>query len=388
MRVFGPVITVAAIALFICTLLSSLLLTIAVPCLALGLGIVACAAGHFYVGIRVIGSVPKAFGNAFDTTVFVARALAHPLRREPPAHLLGYRVPDLLRFSREVAAELGQPGFDDAFLLPSANFGVFEITTVQGPRRVLVAGAPLLFIFTVDELRAVIGHELAHLALGHTAWTRALGRWEALMQGLAAESSESWHPVSLALVFSAWMFQRAAAPWSRARELDADRLAAQHFGAEAMIAALRKTEERADALSVLMVQVAAQTARSGLGPESWTEAAYRRYEALSPADRRALRVAVRDDPFDVDGRTHPPYGVRSRALANVRGAGSTDSRRAIALLPELLVQERKLTAGTLRARRWVAARAWGDEVEAEKRALERPDALDLNTGYPMIDLGD
>ncbi|MCK6550195.1 M48 family metalloprotease [Myxococcota bacterium] len=386
MRVLGPVITIAAIAVFVVTMLASAALTVVVPLIVVGIGIVAASGGHFLILFQTLGRSLDAFAQAFSVVAFVFRALAHPFRRDPPDQLFGHRVPDLLHFSRTIAAELGHPGVDDAFLLPTANFGVYETTTPQGPRRVLVAGAPLLFIFTVSELRAVIAHEIAHLVLGHTAWERALGRWREMMLGLASAQSASWHPVSLALVFSAWMFERAQAPWSRAQEHDADRLAARHFGGDAMISALRKTEDRAAALDALMFLVADETRRTGIGPESWTEAAYRRLESLSASERRGLRVVMRRDPFDVDGLTHPPYGVRSRAIAETGTRARPDERRAIAVLPDVLLEERKLTRAALRARRWVPAREWFDEVDPKRRAQEAQAALELTTGYPTLDL--
>lgn len=386
MRVLGPLITLAAIAVFIVTMLTSAALTLLVPLIALGIGVVAAAGGHFLVLFHTLGRSLDAFKEAFDVLGIVLRALAHPFRRDPPEQLFGHRLPDLLRFSRTIAAELGHPGFDDAFLLPTANFGVYETNTPRGPRRVLVAGAPLLFIFTVAELRAVIAHEVAHLILGHTSWQRALGRWREMMVGLAEAQSASWHPISLALVLSAWMFERAQAPWSRVQEHDADRLGAQRFGADAAISALRKTEERAGALDALMFFVGEQTRRTGIGPESWTEAAYRRLQSLSPAERREIRVVMRRDPFDVDGLTHPPYGVRSRAIAELGTRAQPDERRAIAVLPDVLLEERKLTKSTLRARRWVPAREWFDEVDPKRRAREAQAAFELTTGYPTLDL--
>lgn len=63
-----------------------------------------------------------------------------------------------------------------------------------------------------------------------------------------------------------------------------------------------------------------------------------------------------------------------------------DSRRAIALLPDVRLAERKITSRTLRARRWVSARTWAEETAPTKLEARRVEETWASTGYGEVDL--
>jgi Zn-dependent protease with chaperone function len=386
MRFFGPLVTLAAIASFVLTLIAAAIATLALPAIALALGIAALVSLHPFTAHAILKGVPEGIANAASTLRFALTAILHPLRPERVSVGELGRLPELMRFSGEVAAEMGVASLDGALLVPEANFGVIEVAAHPGIRRILVAGAPLLFILTVEELRAVIAHEVAHIALRHTSWGRALGRWEVSIEAMADAQGASWHPVSLSLRFSAFMMRRIRGPWSRSEELAADWLAAGTVGAGPMISALRHVRDAGPALEVLMLGIASRTHQTGVGPESWTEAAYRSFEEMPPSARQRLRRALSADPFDVDGRTHPPIPLRIASLSALpRAAQAGDARRAITILPDVLIEERALTRSSLKAHRWVPARSWSEEVEPKRVEARLASDVAASTGYAEID---
>ncbi len=64
--------------------------------------------------------------------------------------------------------------------------------------RALLLGMPLLHVLTISELRAVLAHELAHLARGDATWSAGSLRFvEALSRALDDPSREAWGPLGL-----------------------------------------------------------------------------------------------------------------------------------------------------------------------------------------------
>jgi Zn-dependent protease with chaperone function len=387
LRILGPLMSLAAIALFVLAMLAAVALTLVVPAIALGLGLVSLALLQPWAAVQALEAVPPGLVQAGRTLWWTGRALIHPLRPSRPVRVEPHAVPDLHRLIADVAGRAALPTIDDVVLTPQVNFGVVRWSTPRGPRVVLFAGTPLLYVLSIDELRAVIAHELAHVALGHLGWSRALGRWGELFEALEAHAGASWHPVDVTLTVAAAMFRTVSLPWSRQNELDADARAVRAVGASAQIAALRRVADVSAGMSALMSHVAETTARTGVGPESWTEASWRALESLAPPDRARLRRAGIDDPFDIDGCTHPPIALRIAALGGRAEREALDDRPAITFLPDVRAIERQLTQASLRARRWVPARAWAAEtapahVERRQRdevlGLFGDDALDLD----------
>ncbi len=372
MRILGPLISLLAIALFVVAMLTSVALTLVVPLIALAIGAAALAVLNPVLAVNAFSAVPTGLAQAGSTLVFTVRALAHPLRPRRNVRWQQHALPDLERLVAEVAASAGLPTVDGIVLTPEVNFGVVRLPTAQGERVLLHAGTPLLFVLSIDELRAVLAHELAHVSLGHLGWARALGRWRQMFDALAESAGASWHPVDVTLALSAALFRRAAAPWSRQNELDADAQAAAVTGPAALVSALRRTADTSAGMTAFMLHVAERTAKSGVGPESWTEAAWRGLESLPPVERARVRRMGVEDPFDIDGCSHPPTALRVAALGAGAARTALDPRPAISLLPDVRTVERRLTQDALRARRWVPAREWAAETapaRVERRQL-------------------
>lgn len=387
MRFWGPIVVLVAIVLFIVTLLLACALSIVWPLFALGCSLVALSLLRPFVAFMFLRHVPDGFVHAWRALHTTTLALVHPLRPQRVALPPMRKLPQLEAMVAQVAQHVGAPSFSDIMLVPEANFGVMELQTTRGLRRVLIVGAPLVFVLTVEELRAVIAHELAHVTLRHTRWSRALGRWIDMVEAFGADAEGRLNPIAWSFRFSAWMLSKIHGPWSRSEEYAADRFAAKHFGKDVLSAALRKACEVGASLEVLMAKIQARVDEASIAPESWTEASFRMYEKLPAQEKVNLRRALREDPFDIDGRSHPPMALRIGAIADLRKMRAEEDRRAIAVLPDVLMEERRLSRAHLPAATVVPARTWFSQVDRgrmEKRSLDRVQAA---TGYQEIDFG-
>ncbi len=385
-RLFGPVLAFGAIGLFVTTLGLACIVGLVWPVIVVLLSALVAPLRPDKARLW-LGDLSALLADIGRTLADTYTAIRHPLHPVPVSLPRVEPLPDLEAFANRVAEDAGSRGFDGAIMIPEANFGVIEVMSPQGRRTILLAGAPLLFILTVDELRAVVAHELGHIALKHTTWGTVIGRWTNLVARMGHRLQDRFHPLTLSLRLSGWLLRAAREPWSRADEFDADRFAATLCGRTALTSALRKVNDQGASLGLLMDAVYLRSVDTGIGPDSWTEAAYRLFAALQPAEKRQLRRALLDDPFDVDGRSHPPVALRIGALSGLPRTPQVDHRRAISAFPGILAHEKTMTMRFIEARRRVPARRWFDEVRPERfdKALARQVAA-ASAGYPEFEI--
>jgi len=107
--------------------------------------------------------------------------------------------------------------------------------------RALLLGLPLLHILTVAELRAVLAHELAHLAKGDATVSARSARFvEALGRALDRNTGRAFSPLRLWARGCRHVADRLIAPIARGQEARADRAAASLAGGTAAASALVK----------------------------------------------------------------------------------------------------------------------------------------------------
>lgn len=153
-------------------------------------------------------------------------------------------TPHLAKLVQECVTRL-QPGVVQVFVTPNRQLNAYTFG-LDSPKVVVLYSA-LLQVMDDDEMRFIIGHELGHVALGHT-------RLNSLVGGMAGIPSNS---AASALLMMAFLW------WNRACEHSADR---------AGLLACGKPEKAITALIKLVAGPAGQTP-GGL------ELAYRQIDA-------------------------------------------------------------------------------------------------------------
>jgi len=149
-----------------------------------------CLSGVFIVGMFVLSAV-------------INRSHHQELLQK--AHRIDQsQTPELARLVHECGLKL-QPGQVDAFLVNQKQFNAYTFG-IENPKA-LVLFSPLLKVMNPVELKFIIGHEMGHVALGHTCLNTILGG----MAGIPAPFGAA------VLLYTAFRW------WNRMCEYSADR---------------------------------------------------------------------------------------------------------------------------------------------------------------------
>lgn len=212
-------------------------------------------------------------------------------------------APLLFSAVNEVARRLGvkPPGQVRLTYLPCCG------VVAWGRSRALILGLPLLRVLTLAELRAIVAHELAHLARGDATRAARSARFVAgLGQALDASQGREWGPLGAwargCYRVSSWLI----GPIARGQEVRADRSAATVAGGTAAASALVK---------VAMVQPLFKEVLEHYDPDQEDApnlyAFFRAFwYRLSPEVHSALRLRVLTSPDAPPDPTHPPLPDR------------------------------------------------------------------------------
>lgn len=314
-------------------------------------------------------------------------------RFEPPGlETTEDEQPELFAEIRAIAAATGQRMPVHVYLVSELNAFVAQRGGLMGigSRRVMGIGAPLLRVLQVDELRAVLAHEMGHFYGGDTRlgpWiykTRgALARTVVNLQRVRA-STDHWIVLLFAGVQAPfrWFligFLRITQAISRAQEYSADAVAVRAEGQRALIEGLKKTHAAALAHEVYMSNEVVPLVARGKLPaigEGFTRflANERLTRVLDEAVAHELEQG-RGDPYD----SHPPLRERIEAARAVDGpVRPPDERRAIELLRHAEAIEAEVVSlhgPRLEAIAWEDTAAewtkiWRDEIREVAGALE------------------
>ena len=215
-----------------------------------------------------------------------------------------------------IAARVGAPRIHRVLVTGMNNASALQTprAAVFWPTNTLLLGYPLLAMLSVDHVRAVIAHELAHITHAHgrfTSWVhRTRLSWVRLLDVLNRHQSVPAH-VSLLFRFYVPRLHAQAAAVSRRQEFLADRLAAEVAGADVTAQTLVAIELGHDLLDdtfwARLYKDAEGDANppnpySRLGPELW---------AAVEDPTRALEGVLE---ADTAGDTHPALCERLAAL--------------------------------------------------------------------------
>jgi hypothetical protein len=211
-----------------------------------------------------------------------------------------------------------------------------------GRSRALLIGLPLFRVLTQGELRAIVAHELAHLARGDATRAARSARFvEGLERAVEGKASRVWGPLGAWARFclgeASWLIE----PVSRGQEARADRCAASIAGGGAASSALVK---------VAVVQPLFREVLSAYNPAAPGSpnlyAFFRSFWYRLPADfHSAMRMNVLASRHDeTSDPTHPPLPDRVAKLQSYpdRPNSNGDALPATTFLGDLEVFEEML----------------------------------------------
>ncbi len=210
-----------------------------------------------------------------------------------------------------------------------------------GRSRALLIGLPLFRVLTQGELRAIVAHELAHLARGDaTAAARSARFVEGLEQAVEQRGRRVRGPLGAWARFclheASWLIE----PVARGQEARADRFAAAIAGGSAAASALVK---------VAVVQPLFREVLAAYDPNDSSQlnlyAFFRAFWYRLPADvHTAMRLSVLTSRHGTHDAAHPPLPDRIVSLqaypdpAHLNG----DSQPATTFLGDLEIFEQML----------------------------------------------
>ncbi|RZU52424.1 Zn-dependent protease with chaperone function [Krasilnikovia cinnamomea] len=238
--------------------------------------------------------------HAQPTGVPVSRADAPHLWElvDAAARAAGTRAPDTVTVVAEAAATLRERS---------------RLLGLIGGRRDLYLGLPLLQAWDVPRLRAVVAHELAHFS-GRDARLAPLAYRGRVAVGRGIPRIRRGNPAGPVLRAYARLYRRLDAPFSRAQEFAADRVAAEFAGTAATAAVLTDLPTL-DALQRLFrAEYVAPGWQAGHTPDDLFGGFLRMLAARADEAAR-LRARPLPDPGPWD--THPPRAERLAALPAV-----------------------------------------------------------------------
>jgi Zn-dependent protease with chaperone function len=341
------------------------------------------------------------------TSLFGTRrpTFSPPGRRLEPAE-----APALFAIIDDLAARGGTSPPADVYLTPFPDLAVTEVGRLFRTRRVMIVGAPLLQLLTVDELRAGIAHELGHFIGGDTRLTTFTAQTHALFASVVTtvardpfRTGTTHFAIEGGLAFAealgrmlvggyGRLFLRIMRPLGRRQERAADSLSAELVGGRTTARALEKIAIRAPLYERYLEMDVGFAVGKGAMPSDLSAGFARALEInLASEEGRRFVEAVRTrltDPYD----THPSLYDRLLALeGSVDPAGDRDNRLAASLFDDAaalegwlaeatrdrVVQAYVLEGRTLPALRVLSWSAVPDEVyapaarEAARRLAER-----------------
>jgi len=272
-------------------------------------------------------------------------------------------VPALYALIDEVAERIRTRAPDAVYLVPDASVSVEETAGILGlplrSRRVVIIGLAALQGLTMDQLRVILAHELAHFRQGDTALGQFIRRAVlSLVATLDAIRSRTWwwflNPtywylrgfaeVHIAVISALDRTQR------RQQEFRADLLAAQTCGAEVArsmlveIAINQRIFEQITQIAVDTVQV---------GPLPNMHAMHREHRERMPRATREQLIQQAMDSQPEDDDSHPTLRERLQAIeaCGPAPAHEPDDRPAASVFPDpeaIEIEQSRLMEDALR----------------------------------------
>lgn len=247
------------------------------------------------------------------------------------------QAPQLWAEVRRLAEGVGTRAPDELRIVPEVNAAVSEHTKLLGllpGRRYLYLGLPVLQALNVDQLRAVLAHELGHYSEAHLRLGAVAYRGRIAMEGAIGRIGK-WNVAGWPIRLYARAYLLVDNAVSRRQELEADAASVRLAGRQAAVAALTEIAVVDMAYTFYLNRYVGPGAELGLLPDN-VFAGFGELLAAREEEIAGLRgdAARRETGSRWD--THPPLAVRIAAInALPEGMPSNDRRRATDLIPDL-----------------------------------------------------
>jgi Zn-dependent protease with chaperone function len=264
------------------------------------------------------------------------------------------QVPRLYQALAEVAQRVDTDPVDQVYLAPGSAIGVHQ--EGRGPfgmfgvkQRVLTLGLSTMNFLTIGELKAILAHEYAHFSHKDTFYNRFIYQVtltiEQSLAGMGATGGiyNYVNPFYWFLYLYYKCFHLLSAGFSRSREFLADRMAATLYGSDVFASALTKVSTDGTLFEMTVYDNISQLLEANKVFVNMY-AAFRdfRNQHLAEKDRQELYQKLLDEKASLFA-SHPTFGERIEAVANLAKAGSTASAPALELFEEPEELEKELT---------------------------------------------
>jgi Zn-dependent protease with chaperone function len=245
----------------------------------------------------------------------------------------------------EIARKVGTPEPDEIRITYLPCCGVLEQRRwcgLRSRRRILVLGLPLLYVLSVEELRAVVAHELAHMSRGDAAMAFVVSQFlDSLDQSVGTGANSRWGWLSPSVIF-AWVtrgaFRLLSCPLNRYQEYRADAIAASVCGSDVVTTSLQ---------NAALVQPIFREVLGTYHPIVVHEAnLYQFFRLAWTTMEESLKLEMKESMVDDEQREwfgpHPALRSRVRRLERFAAHREPDHRPARRLLKDRLRLEETL----------------------------------------------
>ncbi len=229
--------------------------------------------------------------------------------------------PELFRQLESVAEATGQAMPVEVYAIPEMNAWVAQRGGVMGigSRRVMGLGVPLMQVLSTQQFRGVLAHEFGHYHGGDTK----LGPWIFTTRGAIIRTVttlvQSESLLSKPFEWYGKLFLWITQAISRRQEYQADELAAQVAGPQALIDSLKVIHSSAQAFDLYWQNEYVPVLSSGFrAPLADGFQQFYQGEEIQKALQEALAEEIKNgnaDPYD----SHPALRERIAALEQLQG---------------------------------------------------------------------
>jgi Zn-dependent protease with chaperone function len=252
----------------------------------------------------------------------------------------------------EVAQRVDTDPVDEVYIAPGSAIGVHQ--EGRGPfgvfgvkRRVLTLGLSTMRFLTVAELKSILAHEYAHFSHSDTLYSRFIYQVHmsiaAALDGMGAAGGFLTYvnPFYWFMLLYYKCYSLLSAGFSRSREFLADRMAVMLYGSDVFASALRKVATDGTLFEMTIYENISKLLQEQKSFINMYEA-FRSFrdEHMPQHEREELYQKLLGEHGSLFA-SHPTFGERLEAIADLPKSTETDSRPALALFdnPDEIEQE-------------------------------------------------